>query len=154
MKHFISLLLLALANLYAADALLKFSSQENEQRYYKLISEFRCPKCLNQSIADSNAGISEDLRNIVYEKIEAGLTDDEIRLFLKERYGDFILYQPEVKGVNLILWFAPVLVMLVIMAFLLIRYINSRTHKEDTVLSESELKELDSLLRDSKEEKR
>ncbi len=130
----------------AAETLLEFSSKENEQRYYRLIEELRCPKCLNQSIADSNAGISEDLRNIVYEKIEAGRSDREIKIFLKERYGDFILYQPEVGGANLILWFAPVLFMLGVIVTLLLRYRKNEPKSEEDLLSVSEIKELEQLL--------
>jgi cytochrome c-type biogenesis protein CcmH len=151
-KYFIFAILFTVSSLYAAEDLLKFSSPENEHRYYRLIEEFRCPKCLNQSIADSNAGISEDLRNIVYEKIEAGFSDQEIRLFLKERYGDFILYKPEVGGVNLVLWFAPVLLMLIIMAGLLFRFIRKKQEEDVTGLSETELQELENLLKDSEGE--
>ncbi len=149
MKYCYVFFLLLAFSTQAADSLLTFSSKENEQRYYRLIEELRCPKCLNQSIADSNAGISEDLRNIVYEKIEAGKSDREIKLFLKERYGDFILYQPEVGGANLILWFAPVLLMLGVIVALLLRYRKSAPKSEEAQLSVSEIKELEQLLDDT-----
>lgn len=152
MKYYYVFFLLLAFSIQAADSLLSFSNKENEQRYYRLIEELRCPKCLNQSIADSNAGISEDLRNIVYEKIEAGKSDREIKLFLKERYGDFILYQPEVGGANLILWFAPVLLMLGVIVTLLLRYRQRVPKPEETQLSVSEVKELEQLLDENNKE--
>ena len=105
----------------ADDGTHEFVSTEQEQRYQSLIKELRCPKCQNQSIADSNAGISEDLREIVYEKVQEGKTDEEIRLFLKERYGDFILYKPELSGANLFLWLGPFIFIVPVIVIIVFR---------------------------------
>ena len=62
-----------------------------------LASELRCLVCQNQSLADSHADLAIDLRNQVREQMKAGKTDDEIRAWLTQRYGDFVLYRPPVK---------------------------------------------------------
>lgn len=128
-----------------ADEVLEFESTEQAERYRGLIHELRCPKCLNQSIADSDAGISEDLRNIVYEKMMAGQSNEEIKSFLKQRYGDFILYEPETKGANLILWFGPALFLLVAFIWLLLR-IKSNAANDEANLSTEEADKLKQLL--------
>jgi cytochrome c-type biogenesis protein CcmH len=72
----------------------------------------RCLVCQNQTIADSNATLAQDLRREVREMLEAGKTDAEIRDFMIERYGDFVLYRPRMTPVNFLLWGAPVLLLL------------------------------------------
>lgn len=78
-----------------------------EQRYRALIAELRCLVCQNQSIAESNAPLAEDLREQVRAQIAAGKSDDEIIAFLTERYGDFVRYRPAFKGRTLLLWLGP-----------------------------------------------
>ena len=82
-------------------------SSEDEQRYRALIHELRCLVCQNQSIAESNAPLAEDLREQVRAQIAAGKSDDEIIAFLTERYGDFVRYRPAFKGRTLLLWLGP-----------------------------------------------
>lgn len=76
-------------------------------RYRALIAELRCPKCLNQNIAGSDSPISADLRRTVRELLEEGRTPAEIRAYLVERYGDFILYRPRLTAGTLFLWAGP-----------------------------------------------
>ncbi|NVJ62322.1 MAG: cytochrome c-type biogenesis protein CcmH [Gammaproteobacteria bacterium] len=128
-----------------ADEILEFDSEQQAERYRTLIHELRCPKCLNQSIADSDAGISEDLRNIVYEKIKAGQSNKEIKDFLKQRYGDFILYNPEASGANLILWFGPGLCLLIALIWLVMR-IKGNEKSVESSLSDEESDKLERLL--------
>ena len=78
-----------------------------EQRLKRLESDLRCLVCQNQTLADSNAPLAEDLRREVRSLAVAGKTDDEIRAFLVARYGDFVLYRPPVKGTTWLLWFGP-----------------------------------------------
>src|SRR5210317_1495823 len=65
-----------------------------EKRYHTLVTELRCLVCQNQTIADSNADLAKDLRREVHDMLVAGKTDDEIKDFMLERYGDFVLYKP------------------------------------------------------------
>lgn len=96
-----------------------------EARLQALSAELRCLVCQNQSIADSNAELAQDLRNEVRKMIQSGKSDTEIVDFLVARYGDFVLYRPPVKGLTLLLWGGP-LVLLAIGLFALIRYLRRR----------------------------
>lgn len=86
----------------------EFSSPTLESRYHQLSQELRCPKCQNQNIADSNAPISKDLRQLVYQQLEAGASDEQIRADLVARYGEFVRYRPAQEGVTLLLWLFPI----------------------------------------------
>ena len=76
-----------------------------------LAAELRCLVCQNQTIADSHASLAEDLRQQVREMIQQGKTDDEIRDFMTQRYGDFVLYKPPFKAQTALLWIGPALLM-------------------------------------------
>ncbi len=78
-----------------------------EARLKRLETELRCLVCQNQTLADSNAPLAEDLRREVRTLALAGKSDDEIRAYLVARYGDFVLYLPPVKGTTWILWAGP-----------------------------------------------
>ena len=91
---------------------LVFDSLEQEERFDKLTGELRCLVCQNQSLADSDAPLAHDLRDEIHKMMLDGQTDDQIRSFLIERYGDFVLYRPPVKGNTLVLWLAPLLLLL------------------------------------------
>ncbi len=78
-----------------------------EARYRSLIHEFRCLVCQNQTIADSNAELATDLRNQVHQRIVGGESDDEIRRYVTDRYGDFVLYKPPMSGRTVLLWAGP-----------------------------------------------
>ena len=82
-----------------------------EQRVMALSNELRCLVCQNQTIADSNAPLAEDLRNQVREKMQQGANDSEIIDFMVERYGDFVLYRPPFKATTFLLWFGPLLLL-------------------------------------------
>ena len=102
----------------------EFSDAQEETRYWALIEELRCLVCQNQNLADSNAPLARDRRDQVLEQLKAGRSDDEIKDYLVDRYGDFVLYRPPVKPATWGLWFGPlVIVMLgaVIMALTLKR---------------------------------
>ncbi len=76
-------------------------------RLKRLESELRCLVCQNQTLADSNADLADDLRREVRTLALAGKSDDDIRAYLVARYGDFVLYNPPVKPVSWMLWFGP-----------------------------------------------
>ncbi|HEX5875898.1 MAG TPA: cytochrome c-type biogenesis protein [Pyrinomonadaceae bacterium] len=98
---------------------------EIERRLSKLSHELRCLQCQNQTLADSPAGLAEDLRREIRVQMRAGKSDEEIVTFLTARYGDFILYKPRVTPATYLLWFGPFLVLLLGL-FLLFRYIRQR----------------------------
>ncbi|MEN9805761.1 MAG: hypothetical protein RL756_269 [Pseudomonadota bacterium] len=86
----------------------EFENPELEKRYQALIAELRCPKCLNTNLAGSDAPIAQDLRRTVHRLlIEEDMSDAEIRAWLQERYGDFVLYDPPFRPDTWVLWLAP-----------------------------------------------
>lgn len=107
-------LLIPLASLNANAVIetYEFSTPELEVRYKALSQELRCPKCQNQNIADSNAPISRDLRAIVHQQLEAGASDEEIIVYLVDRYGEFVRYRPGVDNNTFWLWSAPLILLL------------------------------------------
>ena len=78
----------------------------------ELAHKLRCLVCQNQSIAESNAPLALDLRNQVREQLAAGRSKDDVIDYLVARYGDFVLYEPPVKGVTLLLWGGPAVLLL------------------------------------------
>jgi cytochrome c-type biogenesis protein CcmH len=85
----------------------QFDNTEQEARYRALTEEFRCPKCLNTNLAGSDAPIAADLRATVHRLILEGASDQAIRDYLRERYGDFVLYDPPLRGGTVLLWLIP-----------------------------------------------
>lgn len=96
-----------------------------EKRLNELSKELRCLVCQNETLADSQAGLAEDLRREVRDQIKAGKSDEEIISFLTQRYGQFILYRPQVTPTTYLLWFGP-FVLLAVGLLILFRYIKSR----------------------------
>ena len=104
----IALLWLAgVSTAFAIDRETAFADPAMNARYLSLIREIRCPKCLNESIADSDAPVAGDLRREVRRLMSEGKSDDEIKDFLSARYGDFVLYRPRLSGANWALWAGP-----------------------------------------------
>jgi cytochrome c-type biogenesis protein CcmH len=85
----------------------------NEERFYKLTNELRCLVCQNQTVADSNAGLAVDLKAQVAELIDMGKSDEEILFYMEERYGEFVLYNPQMNLENSALWIGPFVVILI-----------------------------------------
>ena len=85
----------------------QFEDIAQEKRFYSLISEIRCPTCTRGSIASSDAPVSRDLKNKVYDLIIDGSSDDEIKKYVSDRFGNFSDYRPALEGANYILWFGP-----------------------------------------------
>jgi len=92
-----------------ANTLYPLPSAKQEAQFNHLLSDLRCLVCQNQNLADSNAGLANDLREEVYALVKDGQSDEKIIKFLTERYGDFILFNPPVKNITLLLWFGPLL---------------------------------------------
>ena len=89
---------------------------EHEARYYSLLDELRCLVCQNQTIAESDADLAKDLRDEVKKMLLAGATDSEITEFMVNRYGDFVLYRPPVKPRTWLLWFGPLVFLVIALA--------------------------------------
>lgn len=103
---------------------------EQEKRYYDLLGTLRCLVCQNQSLADSGAGLADDLRAEVHKMVERGLSDKEIFSYMTERYGDYVLYEPPLKPHTYVLWFGPFILMLLVLLVLLV-IISRRSRMED-----------------------
>ena len=123
-----ALLVVAGASAQVADRRpLRFQDDVEETRFRALTHELRCVMCQNQSIADSEAQIAVDLRREILTLMREGRSDDEIRRFLVDRYGEFVLYRPQVGPATWLLWFGPVLV-LVAGGLVLWRVARRRAH--------------------------
>jgi cytochrome c-type biogenesis protein CcmH len=124
----------------------EFSDQQLERRYQVLSAELRCPKCQNQNIADSNAPIAQDLRKLLYQQLEAGASDEEILEYMVARYGEFVRYRPDFRGPTLILWLAPLVLLIaaLLLVFFTLRSRRERGHASP--LTADEQVELDRLL--------
>lgn len=90
-----------------------FNTEVQETRYRSLIGELRCTVCQNEPLESSNAPLAADLRQQVYSQIMAGRSDFEIRQYMRERYGDFVLYNPPFAGHTMILWIGPGFLLLI-----------------------------------------
>jgi cytochrome c-type biogenesis protein CcmH len=145
----ITLLMASFMASHAEDVPPDFSDPESRSRYYDMIEEIRCLVCQNQNLADSNAELAQDLRNVIREKIEAGQTDKEIVQFLTDRYGDFVLYRPPLRDNTLVLWAGPFVILLLAL-FLLIRTISKRNaaNADARPLTEETRKRIEAILRD------
>ena len=103
-----------------------FPNQKNinsEKRFIELSSELRCLVCQNQSLLESDSELANDLKEIIYEKINEGQSNNQIKKFLVKRYGEFILFKPLFNMANLLLWATPLLSFILI-AFIAIRKTN------------------------------
>lgn len=91
---------------------LQFTDTAQETRFRALAAELRCVMCQNQSLADSDAQIAHDLRREVLGLMNQGKSNPQIKQFLVERYGEFVLYRPAVSGGTWLLWFGPLVLLL------------------------------------------
>lgn len=91
---------------------LVFRDAAEEARFRALVLQLRCVMCQNQSLADSDAMIAQDLRAEILAMMRQGRSDEQIKQFLVERYTDFVLYRPEVRPMTWLLWFGPLLLLI------------------------------------------
>ncbi len=119
-----------------------------EQRMKDMTSELRCLVCQNQSLADSNADLAIDLRNQVRAQMKAGKSDAEIRTWLTDRYGDFVLYRPPLKSSTVLLWLGPAVLLALALAALAITLRRRRQRLAQAgELSDEERARAEALLR-------
>ena len=140
MRYFIqfALLLLLIQGVFAESIEVKdFENSSQESRYLDLIDNIRCPVCQGQSIGGSNSGLAKDLREQVRQMILNDKSDNDIHLFLTERYGDFVIFKPPINLKTYLLWFTP-LIFLVLCFIYLIRIISKKRDFSPKSSSETE----------------
>jgi cytochrome c-type biogenesis protein CcmH len=122
MRALLAALMLALAGAaFAQSAEIDKPDPVVERRMKALAEELRCLVCQNQTIADSNAPLALDLRNQIRAQVAEGRTDAQIREYMTDRYGDFVLYRPPFKATTAILWVGPfAMVAIGVVVFLLV----------------------------------
>lgn len=147
------LLLIVVLSAQAAIVAFKFTDPAKEARFQKFGNELRCLVCQNESLADSNADLALDLRRVLYKMIQNNATDKEIISFMVNRYGDFILYKPPVEPTTWLLWFGP-FILVALGLIILFRVIRNTRKQGDAKITAEEQKQLDSLLKNEKEEPR
>ena len=119
-----------------------------EKRMIEISEELRCLVCQNESLAGSQADLAKDLREEVRGLIKSGKSDDEVKDFLVSRYGDFVLYRPQVKPITYALWAGP-FVLLVIGIVVLVGFLRKRNKQvEEAPLSEADRLRAEALLKD------
>jgi cytochrome c-type biogenesis protein CcmH len=110
-----------------------------EARMIAITSELRCLVCQNQTIADSHADLAADLRQEVRELLAAGRSPDEIRRYMTDRYGDFVLYRPPFKSTTFLLWLGPALLLAIATTALLVSLVRRRRLADDRFEPDPEL---------------
>jgi cytochrome c-type biogenesis protein CcmH len=147
MRYFIqfALLLLLIQGAFAESIDVKdFENSTQESRYIDLIDNIRCPVCQGQSIGGSNSGLAKDLREQVRKMILNDKSDDDIYLFMIERYGDFVIFKPPINWKTYLLWFTP-LIFLVLCFIYLIRIISKK--RDFSVKPSAEIERAKNLLK-------
>lgn len=122
-KWAVVLVLVPLLALGSAIEPYPFESELQEQRFKALAEELRCTVCQNQSLADSDAPLARDLREELFRMLQDNRSDQEIRNFMVERYGNYVLYRPPLAGHTLLLWGGPIVLLVIglIAALIVIR---------------------------------
>ncbi|MBA2655076.1 MAG: cytochrome c-type biogenesis protein CcmH [Gammaproteobacteria bacterium] len=121
-----------------------FTSPVQEQQFKRLISELRCLVCQNQSLAESNAPLAQDLKKEVYNQVSAGYSEMQIKHYLVQRYGEYILFKPSINNTTFILWLGPFIFLVGAFAilFLSIHRQRQRTHDIDSVTLQQNTKQI------------
>ncbi|CAH0990382.1 Cytochrome c-type biogenesis protein CcmH [Sinobacterium norvegicum] len=144
----------------------EFTSTVDEKRYQHFLDELRCPKCQNQNLKDSDSPIAADLREQLHLLIDDGKSDTEITAFMVARYGEFILYRPQLNAETMILWFGPGVLLLFAGIVLIVVVRRSQkaalsnatqaneasTDPAPAAISSEQQKKLDQLLIDGKDQ--
>jgi len=107
-----AMLLLCSSVVWAIDSQPPFPDPALQARYTALTHELRCLVCQDETVADSNADLAADFRRQIHEMVSAGKTDAEIKAYMVERYGDFVLYKPPVQSSTALLWIGPFILLL------------------------------------------
>ena len=135
---------------FAKEAVPLVDDQVTEQRLIVISEEMRCLVCQNESLAGSRSDLANDLRREIRILIKEGKTDDQIRNFMVERYGDFVLYRPPVKPITWLLWIGPFMILLAGIIGLLVYLRRRNLSVPSTTLSAEDNRRIDALLKDAK----
>ena len=130
---------------------LNFSSPQQESDYHQLTQSLRCPQCQNNNIADSNATIAVDMRGKVFELLQEGKSKNDVVDYMVARYGNFVTFDPPMTACTLVLWIAPLLLVLLGVVFLLKRKPKAQSAvKSQDVLTDEDNARLAELLNKDK----
>jgi len=147
---FLTALLFSSVAFSAIDAL-NFTSPQQESDYHQLTQSLRCPQCQNNNIADSNATIAVDMRGKVFELLQEGKSKNDVVDYMVARYGNFVTYEPPMTASTLVLWIAPLLLVLLGVVFLLRRKPKTQSAvKSQDVLTDEDNARLTELLNKDK----
>jgi cytochrome c-type biogenesis protein CcmH len=150
----LSLFLLFSLTSSQASTLAEYTFEDPSQHddFRAIIEEMRCLVCQNESLAGSNAELAVDLRNEVYDMMKNGQSKDDVINFMVARYGDFVLYSPPLKPSTYPIWFGPLIVFLV-GGIVVFRILRRKNLSQETELTEEEQQRLESLLKQSTEQR-
>ena len=133
---------------YAKDAAPLADDPLTEQRLISISEEMRCLVCQNESLAGSRSDLANDLRREIRILIKEGKSDEQIRTFMVERYGDFVLYRPPVKPITWLLWIGPFVILIIGIGGLL-TYLRRRDRSVPSLkLTDEDNRRIDALLND------
>ena len=148
MKAISLLIILALfAGIAVAAAPQEFDNPEQQARYDNMLREMRCMVCQNESLAGSPAELAQDLRREVARMIREEKSDAEIRSFLVDRYGDYVLYRPPLRAQTLALWVGPFVILLLSLAGVAVYLWRRRSGYNEAALDPDEKARLERLLK-------
>jgi len=139
---------------FAKDAAPLADDPLTEQRLISISEEMRCLVCQNESLAGSRSDLANDLRREIRTLIKEGKSDDQIRNFMVERYGDFVLYRPPVKPITWLLWIGPFVILMIGIAGLFVYLRRRNSNVTNVTLSADDNKRLDALLENGKKKGR
>lgn len=141
-----TLIALSFGSVFAKDAAPLADDPVTEQRLISISEEMRCLVCQNESLAGSRSDLANDLRREIRILISEGKSDDQIRSFMVERYGDFVLYRPPVKPVTWLLWIGPFVILGIGIAGLLVYLRRRNSSVPNVVLTDADNQKIDALL--------
>ncbi len=139
-------MLILFAGASVAAAPQEFDNPEKQARYDNMLREMRCMVCQNESLAGSPAELAQDLRREVARMIREEKSDAEIRSFLVERYGDYVLYRPPLRAQTLALWVGPFVILLLALAGVAVYLWRRRPGQDEAALDPDEQARLKRLL--------
>lgn len=145
--------LLCFGTSFAKDAAPLAEDPVMEQRLISISEEMRCLVCQNESLAGSRSDLANDLRREIRTLIQEGKSDDQIRTFMVERYGDFVLYRPPVKPITWLLWIGPFVILAIGIAGLLMYLRRRNQSMPNTILTEADNQKIDALLNQDRKDR-
>ena len=142
----IAVCVFSLGNAFAKDAAPLADDPVTEQRLISISEEMRCLVCQNESLAGSRSDLANDLRREIRVLIKEGKSDDQIRSFMVERYGDFVLYRPPVKPLTWLVWIGPFVILGLGVAGLLMYLRRRDSSVPNVALTDADNQKIDALL--------